>query len=100
MRAIVTNVNPKSSFANCNGLTFEVKEVLTTLVALNVPDECGKIRAVDFTHKEVFIVDIQEELQQAYDDKNWGSDYNTYASLEKYCETKGIKLKVKYNCPA
>lgn len=101
MKAIV-KVNKNSSYSRFNGLTFEVKEVLSQQIALFIPSlELGKDLTTDFGHSEVIIVDIENELQKAYDNYNWGSDTRTYRNLEAYCIKNGIIVsKPKYNCPA
>lgn len=93
MKAIV-NVNKNSAYAHLNGLTFEVAEILTTLFALDVNGT-----KTDFGHKEVIIISLQEELQIAYDNHNWGYK-NDYLSLCLYARMNGIKFEAKYNCPA
>ncbi len=97
MLAIITNINKKSGYSKYKGLTFEVKEVLSTLIALNIEGV-----TVDFTHHEVMIVDFNSELQKAFDRYNWdSSDYKDYRNMQKYAVTQGIKFKEpKYNCPA
>jgi hypothetical protein len=55
MRAIV-NVKKGSEYARFNNLTYEVKEVLSTLVALKIPSK-GNERIVDFAFNEIVIVD-------------------------------------------
>jgi hypothetical protein len=101
MKAIV-NVNKGSNYARFNGLTFEVAEVLSQQVAILIPSkELGKDVTTDFGHSEIIIVDIEKELQKAYDNYNWGSDIRTYKNLEAYCIKRGIiTLKPNYNCPA
>lgn len=93
MKAIV-NVKKGSAYAHLNGLTFEVVEVLTTLFALDINGV-----KTDFGQKEVVIVAFQKELQQAFDDANWGYK-NNYISLKCYAECNGITFSPEYNCPA
>ena len=102
MKAIVVNVYPQSSHAHCNGLTYEVKEILSAndklLFCLNV----GVI-STDFTAKEINIVDFAEELQSAYDNRNWSGtteEYRIYNALEFYKQLKGITFIPTYHCPA
>ena len=101
MKAIV-NVNESSNYARFNGLTFEVAEVLSQQVAVLIPSkEFGRDIVTDFGHIEVIIVDIEKELQKAYDNYNWGSDNKTYRNLEAYCKKRAIVInKPVYNCPA
>jgi CYTH domain-containing protein len=62
MKAIV-NVNKNSHYVKFNGLTFEVKELLSKQVALLIPNvEFGKDITTDFGFKEVIIVDIVDEI--------------------------------------
>jgi len=57
MKAII-KVNKNSSFAKYNFLTFDVKQVLSrNLVALNINGQ-----TVDFSVKEVIIVDFAKEI--------------------------------------
>lgn len=94
MKAII-NVNKKSAYADFNGRTFEVTEILDTRVSLNI---LGTV--TDFSHKEVSIVDIDTELQNEYDSYNWGSR-NCFKALELYAFNNGILHKTpQYNCPA
>ena len=100
MKAIVNIKKSSSNYKQLNGLTFEVSEVLSQQVALLIPNkELGKDVVTDFHHTEVMIVDIEKELQKAYDSFNWGSDSRTYRNLETYCIHNSIILnKPKYNC--
>jgi 3-deoxy-D-arabino-heptulosonate 7-phosphate (DAHP) synthase class II len=102
MKAIITNIKKRSAYAKYNGLTFEVKEVLSTLIALQIPDENGKLNTVDFTFKEVMIVDFEQELQRAYCNANWDNKYlRHFNNLKNYQEIKKIqKIHLQYNCPA
>jgi hypothetical protein len=102
MRAIVTNVKKLSNYHQYNGLTFNVKEVLGKIIALQIPSLEAKngFATVDFSFKEVTIIDIENELQNAYDDFKWGSDSRRYDNLKLYCQTRGFTVpKSKYNCP-
>jgi hypothetical protein len=100
MKAIV-KVKKASGFSKHNGHTFEVKEVLTSLIALLIPDETGKLQTVDFTHKEVLIVDLEKELQKTFDSWNWGADLRTYPNMVLYAkENKLMFSRPEYNCLA
>jgi hypothetical protein len=79
MRAIV-NVNKNSAYSYLNGLTFEVIEILYSVVALDVNDN-----TVDFSFSEVFIVDIQNEYMLSKDTTN-------FSNLSKYITSKKIQL--------
>ena len=96
MKAIV-NVNANSAYANFNGYTFEVKEVLSKIVALNINGN-----TVDFSHNEVLIVDFTKELQAAYDDANWNSSRMAMLhNLRAYkIANKIADVVLTYNCPA
>jgi len=101
MKAIVTNVHPDSSHAHCNGLTYEVKEILSAndrlLFCLDVDGQ-----SADFSVKEVIIVDFAREIQSAYDNVNWkGSveEHRIYRALEMYGKLKAIKFTPEYYCP-
>ena len=102
MKAIVTNVRKESNYSKFNGLTFEVVGVLSSLIALSIPDECGKLRTVDFSFNEVFIVDFEKELQKQFDIANWygGQERVKYANMESYKSKKEIICETTYNCPA
>ena len=93
MKAIITGVKKSSGFANLNGHTFEVKEILHELIAMSIPSKMidGKFDTCDFSFAEVTIVDIDNEVQQAYDDYIWGSDNKTYYRLKNYCACKSIR---------
>ena len=97
MKAIITGVKKSSGFAYLNGHTFQVKEILHKLVALSIPSKLidGKFDTCDFSFAEVTIVDIDIEVQQAFDDYNWGNDNRTYFGLKFYCADKGIKTNEK-----
>lgn len=99
MRAIITGVKKSSGFAYLNGHTFEVKEVLSNIVALYIPSQtiAGKYDTCDFSFAEVTIVDIDEEVQKAFDAYNWGSDKKTYWPLTWYCRDKKIETNQKYH---
>lgn len=58
MKAIV-NVNPLSAYAHCNGHTFDVVELMSNMIALNI-----KGSTVDFALKEIFIVDVAHEIDK------------------------------------
>ena len=93
MKAIITGVKKSSGFANLNGHTFEVKEILHSLIALKIPSklDISKFDTVDFSFAEVTIVDIDDEVQKAYNDYCWGNDNITYWRLKNYCTDKHIK---------
>ena len=98
----ILNVHPKSQYAEHNGMTFSIVEMLSAGDGLNF---CLDIYgdAVDFTWKEVLVVDFSHELQMAYDSFNWDSGSKRgahYRPLEKYGKLKGIKFTPEYNCPA
>ena len=60
MKAIL-NVSKFNQYSKYNGLTFDVVELLRSMVALNIEG-----RTTDFTFKEVIIVDIKNELSKAF----------------------------------
>ena len=95
MRAIV-NVNKGSFYSKFNGLTFDVVELYSNIITLQI----NNIKT-DFSLFEVIIVDIQNEYQKSYDNYNWGSDHNTYNNLKNYCLKNDISnIKLEYNCPS
>jgi len=96
MEAIV-NVNKGSSQAKNNGLTFRVKEILNSIIALEIPsEEMGLDLTTDFSFKEVFIVDFEKELEVAYKNLNSGYDLKTFDKLCAYADSKGMKYKKSY----
>jgi CYTH domain-containing protein len=100
MKAII-NVNKESAYAKYNGHTFEVKEFLSTVAGIKIPHEEFAEVTADFSHTEVLIVDLQEELQKAYDNYNWGGDNRTFPNLMSYVKTNNFVMRgLKYNCPA
>jgi hypothetical protein len=92
MKAIITNLSKESSYYDLIGQTFEVKEVLHGLVALKIN---GK--TTDFSFKEIFIVDIEKEVQTAYDNWNWDSGKSAYTRIMDYCNSKNINVSPNYN---
>jgi len=102
MKAIVTNVKKGSSCYKYSGLTFEVKEILIDIVCLLIYHPIHGICSVDFSFKEVTIVDIQFEYQKAFDFSNWDSSGAKKLNvLNEYIHVKGIKLSIpEYTCPA
>jgi len=102
MKAIINlPYNSNSSYRSLNGNTFEIKEVLSILICLLIPNEIGDFKSVDFSFKEVLIVNVNTEIQKAYDSYNCGSDYLTYNILVRYCKENKIQFqKPTYYCPA
>jgi len=93
MKAIITNLSKESSYYDLIGQTFEVKEVLHSNVALIIEGI-----TTDFYFKEVFIVDIEKEVQIAYDLSNWlSSNTSHYSRLKNYCKAKNIITNEQYN---
>lgn len=93
MKAII---NTKSaSYKHLNGKTFNVKQVFSSFVAIEIPSQIceGRLDTCDFNHDEVLIVDIDAEIQRAFDDHNWGNDHKRYIHLKNYCIIKKIKTK-------
>jgi len=94
MNAIV-NVKKASSYSKYNGLTFPVIDVLDRIICMDIDNQ-----SVIFSHKEVIIVDIQNELQKAYDMYNW-SGCRLFNKLVAYATVNKIECgKLEYNCPA
>jgi hypothetical protein len=93
MKAIV-RVSKKSAYSVHNGLTYPVKEILGNIIALDIN---GK--TVDFTYREILIVDFATELQKSYDLHNWNGSGN-YIKLCAYMDANKINVKLSYNCPA
>ena len=99
MKAII-NIKRKSSvFSYLNGHTFEVKEILSSSVAVQIPSQIceGKFDTFEFIFEEVIIVDIDNEMQTAYDNQIWGNDSYTYRNMLIYCLINKLKVSVVYN---
>lgn len=64
MRAIVS-VKKGSAYAKHNGHTYEVKEILPSIIALDINGN-----TVDFTFKEVIIIDFKKEFKEAVRTEN------------------------------
>jgi len=101
MKAIINIKRKSSGFSYLNGHTFEVKEVLSNLVAVQIPSRIceGRFDTCDFGFDEVIIVDIDSEMQKSLDVYNW-SGSKLYDNLLNYCTKNGIKTNEKINCPA
>lgn len=56
---VIINVNQKSSYSYLNGRTFEIKELLSSMISVEI-----KGITIDFGFKEIFIVDIEKELEK------------------------------------
>lgn len=101
MKAII-KTKKSSGMSYLNGRTFEVKQILSNLIALSIPSQIceGRFDTCDFAFDEVIIVDIDAEIQKAFDDYNWSGIYPSYFNLVNYCTKNGIKTNEKINCPA
>ena len=89
MKAIL-NVSKFNQYSKYNGYSFEVRELLSSLVSLDVNGV-----KTDFSHKEVIIIDLQSEYQNAFDDFNWSSTTcDKYRNLNKYMDNNKIKYPV------
>jgi len=89
-----TIINTKSkNYKYLNGRTFNVKELFTSFVAIELTSEFvkGGIITINFNHNEVLIVDIDAEVQKAYDYYNSGNDNKRYIMLKHYCISNRIK---------
>ncbi len=100
MKAII-KVNKNSSYANLNGLTFDVNMIVGRKL-LNISTD--GLTTADFSIKEVMIVDIQNELQHAFDNNNFHGGFrnsDTLAFLQNYISENNIQVEEpQYNCPA
>jgi hypothetical protein len=97
MKAII---NTKSaSYKHLNGKTFNVKEVFSSFASVEVPSEYvkGGIIPTDFNYNEILIIDIDAEIQKAFDDHNWGINHKAYIHLKNYCIVNKIKTKEVLN---
>ena len=101
MKAII-NIKRKSwGYSYLNGHTFEVKEILSHLVSVQIPSQIceGKFVTCDFAFDEVIIVDIDNEVQSQYDQYCWDGK-GCYVNLRYYCIANRIKTNEKINCHA
>jgi len=91
MKAIINTTS--KNYKHLNGRTFNVKELFTSFVAIELTNEFvkGGIITTDFNHNEVLIIDIDAEVQKAYDNYNWGNDNKSYIKLKNYCISNRIK---------
>jgi len=97
MKAII---NTKSAnYKHMNGKTYEVKQLFSTFAAIVLPSEYvkGGFICIDFNLSEIIIVDIDSEIQKAFDDHNWGNDCRRYIHLRNYCISKKIKTNELLN---
>jgi hypothetical protein len=102
MKAIV-KVKKSSGYSQYNGRTFQVKEMLSAIIALEMPSQLDieRMDAIDFSYSEVIIVDIDNEIQREYEKDCWGHRENNYQKLLRYCELNKISYKKPtYYCPA
>ena len=97
MKAIIDTKS--ASYKHLNGKTFNVKQVFSSFVAIEIPSQIceGKFDTCDFNHNEVLIVDIDAEIQKAFDDHNWGINHKAYIHLKNYCIANKIKTKEVLN---
>lgn len=105
MKAIITQT--KGDFGSLHGLTFEVVDMHQAgRVSLSIEGN-----TTDFGFHEVAIIDFQNEMQAAYDNKNWNSGatttmpsspraYMLYDSLKAYRNHNKIGFQPTYSCPA
>jgi hypothetical protein len=102
MKAIV-KVKKASGYSQYNGRTFEVKEILSSIIALSIPSQLDieRMNTIDFSYSEVIIVDIDDEIQREYEKDCWGGGENNYQRLLRYCEVNKISYQIPtYYCPA
>ena len=97
MKAIIL-VKNASFYQKFNDLTFDVAEIGSSFIAIRGlnPDNANNL--TDFTFNEVFIVDIDSELQKAREAADWygGKCLTKYNNLKKYCEFRKIEDKSKF----
>lgn len=86
---VILNVNSKNQYSKFNGLTFEVKDVMSFGVGVL---GISKHNQVDFSWSEVMVVNLTEEIVELYK-----SDNTKLLHLLKYVEVKGIKLQTPVN---
>jgi hypothetical protein len=93
MKAIINIKQKTSGFSHLNGRTFEIKELFSSFCAIQIPSQIcdGRFDTCDFAYNEILIVDIDSEIQKAFDDHNWGSNTKAYIHLKNYCIAKKIK---------
>ena len=91
MKAIV-NVSKSSAYAEYNGHTFEVSELLSMGFSLNINGV-----NTDFSFKEVLIVDVFRE-KKLITEKHMGIFSKEYAVIKKYLEVNQIS-DLRLNSP-
>lgn len=92
MKAII-NVNSKNQYSKFNGLTFPVKEINNSFVAIDLNGA-----TTDFTHKEVLIVDFQKEIQNTRNRNDWGytSALKELEALKSYQKANNIIFETEF----
>lgn len=97
MKAII-NVQSPSFYAKYNFLTFDVFEIGNTWVSIKGLNPEFPQNQTDFAFNEVFIVDIEKEMQQARENADWygGEATRKFNSLKKYCEFRKIEDKTVF----
>lgn len=95
MKAIV-NVKKTSSAYKHNLKTFEVMNVFGPLINLKIEDNL----TMDFSYREVIIVDFEKEIQSAYDTYNWNGNKRLLDFLQSYSKHNKLLFDLEYNCPA
>lgn len=104
MKAIL-RVPRGSSYAKYNGRTFEVNGIMYGLFNLQFPAQPDALGhplipefTADFSHKEVLIVDIEQEMQKARELSDWygGQKTSNFLALQRYCEANKIKAETHF----
>ncbi|SIR01945.1 hypothetical protein SAMN05880574_1544 [Chryseobacterium sp. RU37D] len=92
---VIINIQTPSFYTKFNFLTFEVHEIGNTWVSIKGLNPELPLNQTDFTFSEVFIVDIEKEMQMARENSDWsgGEATRKFESLKKYCEFRKIKDK-------
>lgn len=91
MKAII-NVNKNSSYAMYNGFTFDIKEVFSNTLDLNVYGT-----TTNFSFTEILIVDINEEIEKLQNDCKYPGSIDARKLLNKLSYYKEINHLTPFN---
>ena len=97
MKAII-KINNASYYSKFNFLTFDIAEMGSSFVAIQGLNPEFPNNKTDFSFDEVFIVDIEKELQKARESSEWygGEATRKFNNLKKYCEFRKIEDKTVF----
>lgn len=90
MQAIV-NVSKFNQYSKFNGHTFDVVEILSTVICLNINGT-----RMDFSHTEVILVNLQEIIRDCVIDVTRSSkpeEYILRTNIERYIKHNNISTQ-------